>query len=173
MVGKKDLHVLIKIFGEDILDLPPLKIGVLKLLEEREVEASGDPIDVLMRISEEESKSKKGSYIEIKVTSPDTTYIIGETPRYRWRKKLTFKPEPLLRIGVLRGENKGDSIMNFKLDDLEWYEVPRSERLYVYEGSVEPKVNDIILIVLETEEGRSYIKPVYALRSRKFSQTPR
>jgi hypothetical protein len=172
-VTRDVLTVKIRIFDNDVLDLPELKLGVLKLLEERVLEASGDPIDVLMRISEEESRSKKGSYIEIEVKSLSATYILGESPRYKWRRKLTFKPERLLRVGILQKKpDKPISMMSFKLNDVKWYEVPRDERIYVFEGNIDLKTDDVFLIILDTEEGRSYIRPVSSLRLRKSSQTP-
>ncbi len=173
-MSKRDLKIRIRIFNEEILELPTLKLGVLRLVEERILEASGDPIDVLMRISEEESRSRKGSYVEVEVLSPETIYIVGESPRYKWRRKLTFKPEQLLKVGVLRKRNLNENeyIRKFNLNELVWYSIPKDKKVYVFEGIVEPKVDDIVLVVLETAEGRSYLKPVYASKSKKFSQTP-
>ena len=175
VLSKRDLKIRIRIFNEEILELPTLRLGVLRLAEERVLEASGDPIDVLMRISEEESRSRKGSYIEVEVLSPETVYIVGESPRYKWRRKLTFKPEQLLKVGVLRRHNLNENeyIRKFNLNDLVWYSIPKDKKVYVFEGVVEPKVDDIVLVVLETAEGRSYLKPVYASKPTKFSQTPR
>lgn len=170
---KKDLKVKIKIYIDEILEFPVIRLGVFRLVDEKTLEASGDPIDVLMRISEEESRSKKGSYIEVEVISPEAAYVVGETPRYKWRRKLAFSPERLLKVGVLRRKDfNKETVENFSLNDLEWYGVPKDSKFYVFEGLLEPKVNDIILVVLETDRGRNYLKPVYVSKSWKFSRIP-
>lgn len=156
---REKLSVTIRIYEESELELPGVTLGVLRLTSEKTLDAIGDPIDVLMRVSEEQARAKKGSYVEVIVAGSDATYVMGEAPRYRWRRKLTMRPERLLRVGIVRqgiigGSEKG--LQRFRLEDIEWHDVP--EGTYVFEGKLEAD-EDVILIVLETETSRSYVRP--------------
>lgn len=156
---RERLSVAIRIYRESELGLPGVTLGVLRLASERILDAIGDPIDVLMRVSEEQARAKKGGYVEVIVAGSDATYVMGEAPGYRWRRKLAMRPERLLRVGIVRqgvigGSEKG--VQRFRLEDIEWHDVP--EGTYVFEGKLEAD-EDVVLIVLETEAGRSYVRP--------------
>jgi len=169
-VAKEKLKVKIRIYEETEVRISGVTIGALSLVEEKEIDALGDPLDVLMRVSEEQARARKGSYVEVVIQGSDATYIMGESPRYRWRRRLTMSPERLVRVGIVKQgkvEGEGSGLIRFKLNEVTWRRAPKN--LYVFEGRVEAG-EEVALVILETESSRAYVRPVTL--QRRSSRSP-
>lgn len=190
------LKVRVRRYKAEELVVDGVVIGVLRLVSEKHSEASGDALDILLSVAESEARERGSDvdYFEVIVEGGEVRRVLGEGPRYTWGKRLAFRPERLLRVGIVRrsilkpiteplprrepgSEEKAESAEGayvFKLEDVEWHSIEGD--VYVYEGTLTYKDesgNDIVFVVLETESGRRYLKPSRALKKSKSSQTRR
>ncbi len=196
MIGMATLKVRVRRYRADELVVGGLVIGVLRLEAEKQAEATGNSLDVLLSVAEAEARGRGAGtdYYEVIVEGGEVRRILGEGPRYTWGKRLAFKPERLLRVGIVRrsalkpitsppppeelvgeeeqAETASEGAYVFKLDDVEWYDVDGD--VYVYEGTLtfqNQEEGDVVLVVLETETGRRYLKPSRVLRKSRSSRT--
>ncbi len=195
MIGMATLKVRVRRYKAEELVVGGVVIGVLRLEVEKQAEATGNSLDVLLSVAEAEARGRGAGtdYYEVIVEGGEVRRVLGEGPRYTWGKRLAFKPERLLRVGIVRkgvlkpitspppeelagGEEQAETASEgayvFKLDDVEWYNV--DENIYVYEGTLtfkDQEESDIVLVVLETESGRRYVRPSRVLRRSRSSRT--
>jgi hypothetical protein len=168
----RKLQVTIRRYTAETLRVGGVELGVLRLGEERRVEVTAsDPIDALVKVAEEESRASKSDYVEILVDDRETRRIWGSSPRHTWSRPLSYKPEPLLRVGIVRkghlkplleaaGEGGGEAgPSQLDLDAVEWHKPPGE--VYVFEGKaqLESDDSDVELVVIETPSGRRLVRP--------------
>lgn len=98
------LKVHVRRYRAEELRVGGVVLGVLRLESESHEETTGDPLDVLLSKAEDAARARgaETSYYEVIVETDDVRRALGEGPRYGWGKRLTFKPERLLRVGVVR-----------------------------------------------------------------------
>ncbi|MCE4602307.1 MAG: hypothetical protein F7C08_04040 [Desulfurococcales archaeon] len=146
-------------------------IEVLKPVKEYLTEEAGDPVDVILRVSEASSKASTGDYFEVIVEDRDVKRIMGESPRRGQRRRsverIFPRPAKLLRVGILRVSQAGDEGgRQFRVEDAEWH-APRGE-VYVYEGRV--RIDEgVAAVIVDTDAGREIIVRGRS-RRRKLSQ---
>ncbi len=161
MPGKrKESKVRIVWYSSEKRRYGPVELGVLIPARKYESSEIGDPIEIILSHIEKGSKMKEGDFYEIKVEAPGITEIVGESPKYKSQRGLFMKPAKLLRIGILKKESlkttsEGEYLI-VPLDQLEWYDV--EDDVYVYEGQLNAD-NDVIGVLIETEEGSRFIIP--------------
>lgn len=194
------MKIRVRRYKAEELEVGEVVLGVLRLKGEEEREASGNPLEVLLSTAEAEARGRRPDtdYYEVIVEDGETRRVLGEGPRYTWGRRLAFKPERLLRVGIVRrnalnplvsappseeeleeaelaeklagGESVGAYV--FKLDDVEWHDV--EGEVYVYEGTLalrDPETSNVALVILETESGRRYLRVSRASRKSKSSRT--
>lgn len=159
-----------------------VELGVLEPLGEREVMVSaGDPIDAILRFAEEEARSGKGDYVEVSLDDGETRRIIGVGPKYTWSRPLSYKPERLLRVGIVRLRGGGGPSeeplelqeaggLELSPGDIEWHDV--REDVYVFEGKAQVVggAEPAGLVIIETTSGSRIVRPAPAsLRGRRSS----
>jgi hypothetical protein len=166
-----------------------VEVGVLEPLGGREVMvSSSDPIEALLKVAEEEARSGKGDYVEVSLDDGETRRIMGVGPRYTWSRPLSYKPERLLRIGIVRHKGGGEPVkeesgeteespeaqetvsLELLPEDVEWHDV--EEEVYVFEGKAQmvEGAEPVSLIIIETPSGSRLVRPAPAsLRKRKSS----
>ncbi|MEB3861017.1 MAG: hypothetical protein GSR84_02210, partial [Desulfurococcales archaeon] len=93
-------------------DYGGVSIEVLKPVKEYVTEEAGDPVDVILRVSEASSKASTGDYFEVIVEDRDVRRIMGEFPRRGQRQRrgverILPRPARLLRVGLLRAGQAG------------------------------------------------------------------
>ena len=141
-------------------DYGGVSIEVLRPVKEYSTEEAGDPVDVILRVSEASSKASTGDYFEVIVEDREVKRIMGESPRrgQRQRKGVDMifpRPARLLRVGILKsGQAEGEGGSQFRLEDAEWH-APRGV-VYVYEGRVRIGSN-VDAVVVDTDAGREII----------------
>lgn len=140
-----------------------VEIGVLKITDEEERVEHGSPIEVLLSVIEELSKTRKGDYFEVQVDAPGIVEVMGENPKYRGQRLLFPRPSRLYRVGILSRDklsslikDTGGDYASFKLDDLEWY--VEKDEIYVYEGVLNAGEN-VVAVYLDTSMGPRMIIP--------------
>ena len=148
------------------IEIQGVRIGVLVLQGSKKVDASGDPLEVLMSAVEELGEPSPGELIEIRV-SDGRSHIVGEwsPPGGEAGVRLLYpRPVRLLAAGVLRvsdivrrGESEGAM---FRLGpDVIRLKQLRSTKVYVYEGPVIVSgARDAYLLILDTEAGRRIVR---------------
>jgi len=186
-VPARKLKVTIRRFRAHTLSLGGVELGALRLEEERAVEASGDPIDVMVRVAEEEGRTSKWDYVEVVVDDGETRRVWGAGPRYTWSRPLSYRPEPLLRVGIVRrahmrraleqqagegSEPSGGEPAAFRVDlqGVEWH-IPQTRGLYVFEGKAQlsDEGEDVELVAVETPSGVRLLRPSPASSRRQRS----
>ncbi len=151
------LDVRIKRFTRESINVSDVKLTVLKLIEEEERHIYGDPLDVVAKILEEESKNQNLDYVMVEVQGQGFKNITGEGLRRSGGILLYPKPAQLKKIGIVRVQtlkSTGDSgYYRFKEDEIEWFNID-DEKMYVYDSYVEAS-QDVIFLVIDTSDGRS------------------
>ena len=166
------VRLVIRRFKASKVKAGPVHVGVLRLvnIEKREesLEKGRDAIE--LALEHVEHGPEPYSFVEVIIEVGGARLVIGEGEGSGDRR-LSFRPERLLRVGVVRRkalkpvsdveeyQAPGVSAFHFKLDDVEWYKVRGN--VYVYEGYVElgDGAGDVVLVILETETGRRYLRP--------------
>ncbi len=163
---RRGFKALVRWYKASTLRVGPVELGVLELASEREVLVSHkDPVEALLRLAEEEARSARGDYLEVMIDDGEAKRIIGAAPRYTWSRPLSYRPEPLRRVGVIESLGGGGDLGNAK-----WYEV--GGRFYVFEGKAQLLDDNVKVdaVVVETPSGYRLIKPSPAsLRGRRSS----
>lgn len=136
-----------------------VSLEVLRPVKEYVTEEAGDPVDLILRVSEESSKASLGDYFEVIVEDREMRRIMGEAPRRGYKQKkgverIFPRPSRLLRVGILKGKSRVEGAMELGIEDAEWHS-PRAN-LYIYEGKVKLG-DDVVALIIDTENGRSII----------------
>ncbi len=151
-----------------------VRMDVLYPVKEYETLEAGEPLDIMLRVSEENAKSGVGDFFEVVVEDKEARRIMGEAPRRAWRGrtrtvKIFPRPARLVRVGVVHRDKLssegGAGVELFSIEDVKWYK-PRA-RVFVYEGHLEAG-SDVAAIILETELGPRIVIP--SSRRRRSSQ---
>ncbi len=169
------LKVKVRRYRAEEMRFGPVTLGVLVLAgeEEREVRAR-DPVEAMLGAVEELGRTRyQDGYIEVFVEGGEPRLVHGEKVGYRWRRRLAMRPTRLRRVGVIRRGHLaplkgGVDAYKVKLDSVEWHDAP--DGVYVYEGKLEVDGDDVVLVVLDTEDGRYYLRPPASSRSSRSSQ---
>ena len=179
MPVKRKLSVTVVWYKIEEVSIGGVVLETLKPVKKFESVEAGSPIDIMLKIAEQNMKSRVGDYFEIIVEGSDELrQIMGEAPSHTREKgedsearPLYRKPARLLRIGVLTGD-VSDNPVELDLSKAKWYRV--KGEYYVFEGRVEAP-EGVVLVVLDTDQGRSVI-PVGGVRSgdsKRRSEQPR
>ncbi len=180
------LQVRVRRYAAETLEFRGVELGVLRLAEEREVEVTAsDPIDALVRVAEEEARGSKSDYVEVIVDDGETRRVWGASPRHTWSRPLSYRLEPLLRVGIVRrgnirslveapqqaetgeagggeGEAGAPGAFVVELDAIEWHKAPGDT--YVFEGKAQllSDDTDVELVAVETTSGIRLLRPAPA-----------
>ena len=138
-------------------------LEVLQPVKTYETEEVGDPIDIMLKVSEENSKSSVGDYFEIIAEDREVKRFMGETVKRLSRQKRGIekifpRPSRLLKLGVVEKQDKegvqSSGMISIRMEDVKWY-TPRRV-VYVYEGRVTFS-SDTLALIVDTEHGRSIL----------------
>ncbi len=173
--GMPEFTVRVRGFTSDTLKLGSVKLGVLRLVEERSWRDSGDPLEALAAVAD--AYRGRHSYVEIEVSGLEEeprVVVLGVSPSYEGRKPLFPRPARLLRVGILREstvrtrgfDERGYAELKVE-EDIQWFKV--RGKVYVFEGLVEAEP-DVVYIVVDTEYGRRWVRVYHRLTLRPASQ---
>ncbi|MEB3787236.1 MAG: hypothetical protein GSR78_00610 [Desulfurococcales archaeon] len=161
MPARRKLSVAVVWYKIEEVTVGNVTIDLLKPVKKFESVEAGSPIDVMLKIAEQNMKSKAGDYFEIIVEGSDELrQIMGEAPSHTRERgedpevrPLYRRPARLIRVGVLTGQI-GDNPMELDMSKARWHRI-RGE-YYVFEGRIRAPEN-VALVVLDTDQGRSIV----------------
>ena len=183
------VKITIRRFKATQVDVGAVRIGALKLdsveVYEEKIKKGQDPLEVVLRYVER--GTGQHDFVEIIADTGTSTIIVGEG-RGPGRKRLSFRPERLVRVGIVRRsalkplteveEDLADvgepsvGAYRFMLDEAEWHDVDGD--VYIYEGNIEVSGapgGDVALLILETEGGRRYVRLSASSKRRRAART--
>lgn len=143
-------------FNRDTIAIGEVKLGVYRMVEEKIVTESGDPVERMVAILEREEKMP-GDYVVVQHI--ESSRVFGESLSKERRSGLLLFPTMtrLKRLAIIRAEDLAEAEGAYRLKEgaLSWIDI--AEDVYVYDASVEAPEN-VVAIILETENGRRMIR---------------
>lgn len=172
-MAREKLKIAVRWYNAGTIKVDGVTIGVLKPLKTVESVEVGDPIDVMLKVAEDNARQKKGEYLEIIVEGSELREIMGESPRYKSTRLLFPIPSRLRRVGIVKfrllKESREGGYFTFSAGDVEWHDI--NEEVYVYEGKLEAP-SDVLFIVLDTDRGLRIVKTQRVSMQKLSSQPP-
>ncbi len=175
MSAKTRVKVRVVWFAYEKKSLGPVTMGLLRPVDVYETEEVGNPVEVMLSVTEAISRRGKGDYVEVRVEGAGVVEVMGESPRYRAQRLLFPRPVRLRRLGVVRAGKarpaEGSGYAVIRLEDVEWINL--DGEYYVYEGTLQAS-DDVLAVYLDTEEGpRILFNPAYERRLKDVLARPR
>ncbi len=161
MPVRRKLSVTVVWYKLEEVTVGSVAIDLLKPVKKFESVEAGSPIDIMLKIAEQNMKSRAGDYFEIIVEGSDELrQIMGEAPSHTRERgedpevrPLYRRPARLLRVGILTGQT-GENPVGFDMSKARWYRI--KGEYYVFEGRIKAP-DDVALVILDTDQGRSIV----------------
>jgi len=142
-------------FKLDNLTLGDISLTVYKLIEIVEKSYQGDPADGVARLLEEEKRGKS-DYVLVECSACSAKISIGESIRRSSGSIVFPRITKLKRVGVVKTSDLEATDQGYyKIKNISWFNI--NDGIYIYDSLISAP-QDTLFIVLDTEDGRRFVK---------------